>query len=182
MAPQPPPPPHAAEGHHRRWVLRAPKRQPAAPQGPSSPPHKARRGLRPRAASRGGMAVPRVPQLRGRAAAEGEPCKDPPQSQAAGKAALSGKGAGPELGRRRRGWVLSAPVSLLAARLAAQAAAAGSRVFLSPGRRFPLHHDPLAVALLGLLHLSRAARLGADGQVPGREADGRLQHHGASRF
>lgn len=38
MAPQPPPPPHPAEGHHRRWVLRVPKRQPAAPQGPPSPP------------------------------------------------------------------------------------------------------------------------------------------------
>lgn len=56
------------------------------------------------------------PWLRG-VAARWKPCKDPPlQPLAAREAALSGKGAGPELGRRRRGWIVSPPVSLLAAR------------------------------------------------------------------
>lgn len=50
-----------------------------------------------------------------------------------------------------------------------------------PRPELPLHHDPLVVALLRLLHLGGAARLGADGEVPGGEADGRLQRHGASK-
>lgn len=43
-------------------------------------------------------------------------------------------------------------------------------------------HDSLVMALLGLLHRCGAAGLGAAGEVPGGEADGRLQHRGASRF
>lgn len=117
-----------------------------------------------------------------------QPCKGPPQLQAELEAALSGKGAGPELGRRRRGWVGFSTVSLLAAFCpAAGEAAEGSGTFLPPAGQeprpeLPLHHDPLAVALLGLLHLGGAARLGADGEVPGRGAVVRLQHSGASKF
>lgn len=72
-------------------------------------------------------------------AARWKPRKDP---LAAREAALSGKGAGPELGRRRRGWVVSPPVSLLAASPAAQAAAAGSRAFLSPAGQGALASAP----------------------------------------
>jgi len=93
----------------------------------------------------------------------------------------SEKGAGPKLGRRRReeggsSRLLSASSQPVQQRRQ-QPKAAGLSSHLrgtEPRPALPVHHDPLAVALLGLLHLGGAARLGADGEVPGGGADGRL--------